>query len=97
MIEEEKLKIHAIGKDDKSPINEDAYLSEEDEKKLVNYTQKIMLDKKMNTKEKGAYLKQFPSLRKMAELYRDILGEKMYRELEQRNIDAIKKREWEQK
>ena len=97
MIEEKELKISTLKKEKQSPINEDAYLSEEDEKKLVNYTQKIMRDKKMNTKEKGEYLKQFPSLRKMAELYRDILGEKMYRELEQRNIDAIKKREWEQK
>lgn len=76
-------------------INEDAYLSEEEESKVVSFALKTMEDNNMSFEEEEIYIKKFPALRMFANAYRRLLGEEEYRNLEQDNIKKIETRAWE--
>ena len=76
-------------------INEDAYLSEEEEKELILLASKTVKMKKMNTIERENYLEKLPELRMFADANRDILGDEGYLKLEEENIEIINNREWE--
>lgn len=76
-------------------INEEAYLSEDEENQVVDFALKNMEEKNMSFEERDIYLQKFPKLRMFACANRDILGEEKYKELEQRNAEIIRTRTWE--
>ena len=79
----------------KSFINEDAYLSEEEERVVSTIALNHISSNNLSFDEEEKYLKDFPYLRMFARSYRNILGEEGYKLLEAENIERIKNRVWE--
>lgn len=76
-------------------INEEAYLSEEEEREVIDFALKNIDDKNMTFEESEKYLEKFPALRMFAGAYRDLFGEDGYNELEKENVEIIRTRAWE--
>lgn len=79
----------------KTIINEDAYLSEEEESKLLLSINDIVARRKLNIAEEEDFLITLPALRMFAETNLALFGEEEYLKIENRNIEIIKNREWE--
>lgn len=76
-------------------INEKAYLSEDEERKIVSQAVATINDNHMTPEEANKFLENFPIPRLFAGAYRDILGEEEYIEFEKENAEIIRTRAWE--
>lgn len=76
-------------------INEEAYLSEEEERKVVSQAVATINNDNMTPEEANKFLENYPIPRMFAGAYRDILGEEGYIELEKENAEIIRMRAWE--